>query len=133
MRLSKGGILDILLCKQKGRGIIRSKERKRKNELSTEAKKLHLPVRLAVILTIIAPVMAKPVRKGQFLFHSRRKNIGHGSNFLISLSPNNPFLFKSICKRKRIRHATPNDLVTNQAIWRDRLSSAGLPLHYRTA
>ncbi|KAL8210688.1 hypothetical protein R6Q57_005125 [Mikania cordata] len=34
----------------------------------------------------MAPVIAKPTRNGQFLLNSRRKNTGHGSNFLI-LSP----------------------------------------------
>lgn len=39
-------------------------------------------VKPRVILVRIAPVTAKPTRNGQFRFHSRRKKIGHGSNFL---------------------------------------------------
>lgn len=37
-------------------------------------------------LVIMVPVIAKPTRNGQFLFHSLLKNTGHGSNFLIFLS-----------------------------------------------
>ncbi|PWZ39948.1 hypothetical protein Zm00014a_028690 [Zea mays] len=41
-------------------------------------------VKLAVIFVMMNPVMAKPVRKGQLRFHSRRKKTGHGSNVFIS-------------------------------------------------
>ena len=43
----------------------------------------YIPVRLSEYLVMIAPVVANPTMNGQFRFHSRLKNTGHGSNFLI--------------------------------------------------
>ena len=62
------------------------KERKREEigELRDE------PVRPAVILTMMQPVMANPTRKGQLRLNSLLKNTGHGSNVFISLA-HSPF------------------------------------------
>lgn len=56
----------------------------------------YIPVRLSEYLVMIAPVVANPTMNGQFRFHSRLKNTGHGSNFLIlslSLASIFPFFF----------------------------------------
>ena len=78
----------------------------------------YIPVRLSEYLVMIAPVVANPTMNGQFRFHSRLKNTGHGSNFLIlslslSLSSLNfSFLLPSSLKFSR----QTNVVVTSYSI-----------------